>query len=176
MKTFLILYCFFSTADTALIQQFKEFRTAIYTKDITKVKSFIDFPIRNENNEIWDLVFMGNEKQKPTTGNAGKPFTEKDFDKYFDRIFSKRFIQTLQKIKSAQLFTTGDTQTETISDGKSTNYYMSGHYDKTEKTFDLGLQSKTHYKDEDDGEFSIIYQFKILPNGQLKFVQVRLAG
>ena len=74
------------------------------------------------------------------------------------------------------MFTTGDTKTEKISDGKATTYYMDGRFDKAAKTFDLGLQSKTKYKDDDDGEFSIIYQFKILPNGQIRFVQVRLAG
>src|SRR5215467_4758291 len=35
------------------IDSFREFRNSVYQKDKEKVKRFIDFPIMNENNEIW---------------------------------------------------------------------------------------------------------------------------
>lgn len=71
------------------IQSFREFRDAVYRDDKTKVKSFFDFPVMNQNNEIWYLVYDQNEIQTNRLTGRVKPFTGSDFDKYFHRCSQK---------------------------------------------------------------------------------------
>src|SRR5882724_4180110 len=71
------------------IQDFRNFRDAVYKNDRVVVKSFINFPIMNDNNEIWSLVHDGNEKgAQLMSADKIKPFAEKDFDRYYGKIFS----------------------------------------------------------------------------------------
>ncbi len=167
--------------DTAnWIENFREFRNAVYQKDKIKAKQFIDFPIMNVNNEIWSLVYEGNTKEFYTIPDSIKPFTEQDFDKYFNKLFSKRFINTILKIKSEDLLRIGNAETKDFEEGNTT-YKMYATFNKAKRTLSLNLSSNTITKDEtgeiqDGGEFSIGYQFDILKNGQLKLKQVRLAG
>lgn len=158
------------------IDNFRKLRTAIYQGDKATVKTFIDFPIMNENDEIWDLVFLGQEYLIVKSPNSLKPFSEQDFDKYFNKIFTKRFVNSILKIKTADLVKNGHYETIEFSEGKSTSYHMTATYYKSIKRLDLNLASKTFYEDDDDGEFNINYQFQVLENGQIKFLQVRLAG
>src|SRR5687768_853774 len=60
------------------IKNFRIFRDAIYKRDIKKVKGFVNFPIMNPNNEIWYLVYEGNDKAINLLSDQIKPFTEKD--------------------------------------------------------------------------------------------------
>ncbi len=163
------------------IQEFRNFRAAVYEQDKNKVKLFIDFPIMNENNEIWYLVYGENEKALKLLSDKPKPFTEKDFDKYFDKIFTKHFVKTILKLKTEELFKKGETETIELNDGKATSYKMYAIYDKANKTLSLNLASNTVQKDTsgeilDGGEFNVIYYFNIPQTGKIKFYQVRIAG
>lgn len=158
------------------ISSFREFRDAVYHHDKIKTKQFIDFPIMNYGNEIWYLVYIRDEKKTDQIQNKIKPFTEKDFDQYFDRLFPLRFIKGILKIKSEEFYKKGQTETVSLSEGTNTIYRIIATFDKANNTFNLNLSSKTYYKDDDDGESSIDYQFKVLKNGQIKFLQIRLAG
>ena len=167
---------------TTWIQDFRKFRDAVYKNDRVVVKSFIDFPILNDNNEIWSLVYNGDEKRiQLISPDNKKPFTEKDFDRYYEKIFSKRFTKIVLKIKTEELFKKGETKTDGVSDGKATTYEIDASFDKKEQMLYLNLSSNTVEKDEngevmDGGEFSILYEFAVLKNGHIKFRQVRLAG
>lgn len=155
------------------IDNFRAFRTAVYQADKTKVKSFIDFPIMNENNEIWYLVNPENEN----LSDKIKPFTEKDFDQYFGKLFTKEFKDCIQKIKTQELYNTGYFETIEFHNGKETAYKMYATVDKKERSLTLNLAFKTMIKDSNDaGESNILYYFKIEQNEALKFIQVRLAG
>lgn len=162
---------------TSWINNFRQFRTAIYQADKNKVKSFIDFPLMNENNEIWYLISPEDGKLTDKI----KPFTEKDFDKYFRKLFTKEFINCIQKIKTQQLYKTGYFETIELSDGKETTYKMYATVDKKKMALSLNLAFNTVVKSnneeaEDVQESNILYYFKIKKNGELKFIQVRLAG
>ena len=162
------------------IQNFREFRDAIYQRNKTKAKTFFDFPVMNENNEIWYLVYEQGEKQIARLPGKIKPFTESDFDRYFDRLFSKYFIKSILKIKSEELNKKLEIETIELKDG-NTSYKMYVTVDNVKKTLTLNLSSDTVIKDEygevqDGGEFNIIYTFDIIENRQLKFKEVRLAG
>jgi hypothetical protein len=164
---------------TQWIKNFRTFRDAVYQRDKEKVKQFFDFPVMNEGNELWYLVYSGHEKQLSNISDSTKPFTEKDFDKYFDALFPKRFIDCLLKIKSEELWKTGSVDSKAIKDGNTT-YVMSATFDKSDNSLTLNLNSNSPFKTDDgemeSSEFSEIYQFTVLSNGKIKFVRVAMAG
>jgi len=163
------------------IENFRDFRNSIYTNNREKVKRFIDFPILNYNNEIWYLASGDDEKVISKLSDEIEPFTEKDFDKYFENLFPKRFINAILKIKTEELYKKLDVETTEFREGNSTTYKMYATFDKAKQKLTLNLASKTVHKDEhgevlDGGEYNVAYIFDILKNGQIKFKQVRLAG
>ncbi len=167
---------FFPQSDTTgWINSFREFRHAVYTNDRAKAKQFIDFPIMNDNNEIWYLAYNYDDKLISKLPTNIKPFTEKDFDKYYSKIFTKRFINTILKIKSNQLYNTGKAESIRFKD-RSETYKMYVTFDKEDKTLTLNLASETAIKTEDGGQFNVIYQFDVINNHEIKFRRVRLAG
>jgi len=162
------------------IDDFKVFRDAVYHSDQEKVKTFFSFPVLNPSNEIWWLVLSDREREaKKLTGEIA-PFTEKDFSKYYKKIFPPAFTSTLLKIKSAELFNKGETESVEIKKGNTT-YKMYASVDKETHVLSLNLSYTTVWKDDkgevtDGGESSVIYSFSILPDQHLKFMYVRLAG
>ena len=166
---------------TKWINNFKEFRNAVYKKDKAKVKKFINFPVLSSGNQIWYLAYNGNEKALNLLNDKTKPFTEKDFYLYFDKIFSKLFINAILKIKTNELNNKGETESIELNYGKATTYKMIATFEKSTHSLSLNLASNTIEKDTngeilDGGEFNIIYQFEISSTGQLKLKQVELAG
>ncbi|MFN8252094.1 MAG: hypothetical protein U0V75_09450 [Ferruginibacter sp.] len=168
-------------ADTAAwLTSFKAFRTAVYNKDKQQVKTFLSFPVMNEANEIWYVAYGNDEKKMRSIPGKIKPFTEKDFDKYYDRLFSKSFIGALMKIKSEELYKKGTAETPELRESNNTTYRMYASVDKAAKTLSLNLAFNTVIKDEngevqDGGESNIIYEFKI-SNHKIVFRQLRIAG
>jgi hypothetical protein len=164
---------------TKWIDNFRTFRDAVYQKNKEKVKQFFDFPVMNEWNGIWRLAYSGNENKLETISDSIKPFTEKDFDTYFDALFPKQFIDCLLKIKSEELWKTGNVESKAIKVGNTT-YIMLATFAKEDNTLTLGLSSKSPYKN-DDGEldaveYSEIYQFTVLSDGKIKFLRITQAG
>ena len=171
----------FKQKDTAYwIDNFKQFRDAIFQRDKTKAKVFFNFPIKDSSNEIWYLAYDQSEKPISKLRNIVKPFTEADFDKYFNKIFPENFVKSLLKIKTDELYKKGAYQTLEFKNGETT-YILYSTFDKTENTLELNFASKTEYKDEkgeplDGGEFNIIYYFELTKKGHIKIKQIRLAG
>jgi hypothetical protein len=165
-----------ATSDTAKwIDSFREFRDAVYQRKKEKVKSFIEFPIASR--EIWYLVGDDNK----TNGQTDKsiPFTEKDFDKHYSKLFFKVFVNCLLKVKTEELYKSGEYQTPAIKDG-ATTYILHCTVDKTDNTLSLNLNSRARV-DIGNGEYeaaegSTIYIFAILPNGRIKFKNLQMAG
>jgi len=161
------------------IDNFKKFRNAVYQNDRVKVKQFIDFPILNENNEIWYLVYEGNGKALKSLSDKIKPFTEKDFDKYYEKLFPTKFITSILKVKSEELFKSGSFETQELK-ADSTTYKMYARFHKATNLLELNLAWNTPIKNRDGtvdpGEGNISYEFVVVKNGQIKFKQVRLAG
>jgi len=169
----------FKQKDTSYwVDNFRQFRYAIFQRDKIKAKAFFNFPIIDSSNEIWYLAYDRNEKAVELLHDAIKPFTETDFDKYFDKLFSKTFVKSLLKIKTDELFKKGAYQTPEFKDHFA-SYILYSTYDKTENTLDLNFTSGK-YRDEKgeplDGEFNIFYLFQLTKKGHIKFIQIRLAG
>jgi hypothetical protein len=158
------------------IDAFRAFRTAVFQGEKQKVKRFFKFPIRNENNEIWYLAYGNDEKSLQNLASEIVPFTEADFDKYYDKIFPKTFIKSILKIKTDSLFLKSEYQTIQLYDG-STAYSVSATHDKTEKQLVLSVsyQTPARSKEEENTEYNMIYYFDIVEN-TIQFKQIRMAG
>lgn len=44
------------------VDNFRQFRDALYRADKSKAKVFFNFPLSNEANEIWYLAYAGNDE------------------------------------------------------------------------------------------------------------------
>ena len=161
------------------VLNFRKLRELLYTKNKNAAKAFFSFPLTNKESEIWWLVTdrAGMNGRIP---NKAKPFTEKDFDKYFRQLFPDAFSRCLLKIKADELYQKGSFETALITDSSS-SYKIYAAYDPVKKTVELNFSQNTVYKDEngeitDGGEFNIIYFFRITAKGHLHFVKLMLAG
>lgn len=164
---------------TNWVNSFREFRSAIYAHDKAKASKFVDFPILDVGNEIWYLAY-GYDERISQLPNTIKPFTEQDFHKYFDNLFSKRFINAILKIKSEELYKKGMFGIGEFQEGDDTTYGIDGTFNKEECSLQLQLLSNTVVRDEngqvqDGGESSITYEFAV-KSGEIKLVQIWLAG
>jgi hypothetical protein len=170
----------FKQKDTTYwVDNLRQFRDALYKNDKTKAKEFLDFPFQNEGNEIWYLAYSDNEKAIDKLNENVKPFTEKDFDKYFNKLFTKQLIKCFLKIKTDDLYKTGKSESPEIKDGLTT-YKLYVTFDKTDKTIELNLATKTPYKisetEYEAGESNFIYRFQISKNGHIKLKRILIAG
>lgn len=154
---------------TAWTQSFLKFSKAVTSGDKKAVKNFIDFPIKNEGNEIWFLadskLVMEIEPDKV------KPFTESDYEKYFSSIFSIDLRKTLEKIDTRQFFKTHESTSPEVEVVKDSKSCLTAEYDKASQKLTLLLNNKG-----EEFELSVRYEFDIIAGQQLKFRQVRVAG
>lgn len=162
------------------IDQFREFRNAVYARDKAKVKQFFNFPVMNENNEIWYLANDG-RPGNDLSPDTIKPFTGRDFDRYFYDLFSKKFIAALLKIKSDELYKKDHTETPEFRENDHSTYRIIADYDTKERTLTLNLFTNAELTDEkgealDGGESSIIYYFAVSADNHLTFKKIRIAG
>ena len=152
------------------IEDFKDFRDAVYQKQKQKVKTYFSFPVQQEQNEIWYLV-----EEENTTGKT--TFSEKDFDLHFEKIFPPAFVKTVLKIKSADLYSKGEAESPEVKEGDTQSYQMFATFDSTENILSLNLAFKIYYQDAEEwGEHNAIYRFLVLPGGRLRFQRVNMAG
>jgi hypothetical protein len=161
------------------VHNLKQFRAALYIKDKSTAKEFVDFPFKNQGNEIWYLAYSNNEKALDKLNKNVKPFTEKDFDKYFDAIFSNHFIKCLLRIKADELYKSCKSESPVYTDGLNT-YILYATYHKAKQMLVLNFATKTAYKisetEYETGETNFIYQFVVLKNGFIKLKRIEIAG
>jgi hypothetical protein len=160
------------------IDDFRNLRTAIYKEDVEKQKAYFNFPLNADTTQVWEAVYdQVDENKRPSTLSA--TFTEADFEKYRHAIFSKSFMKGLLKVKSKELFQTGEYTTAKINEGKET-FSMIAQYDKATTTLQLSLTYPGGTDEEgnyvSEGEYAIIYFFKVEQNKHLKFDKILFAG
>jgi hypothetical protein len=165
--------------ESILISSFNSFREAMLKGDRQKVKSFFDFPITGEHNEIWFVADQDIDSTLAEEKNE-KPFIEKHFEQYFARLFPEMFVRSINQVNADSLFQNGEYNTADDKIGE-TIFSMLASFDKKENVLYLNLATRTPVKGEglDDFEFSefnMIYQFAAVRDGRLKFKQINLAG
>ena len=149
--------------------QFKELQKAFLENDETKIKTFVKNPIMSESNSIWHLLEIDVTKND----NTEVPFTNKDFEKYHQLIFSPIFLELFQKIDFNEFYVKSNYETKFIQKGKE-RYKMI--CSKVDDLYILNLYSEAEYEEGmGNMEFSVIYEFKII-NQKLKLIDIQLAG
>ena len=133
-----------------------------------EVKTYFDFPIKNDN--FWYVALESEKWEK----HLGKGFGEKEFQTYFNGIFNDNFRKTLAKIDVDKLFKKGRDEAEytnkSPSDGSKNTLEIVYADDKITMTFN----STVYYEDMAD-EYSQVFVFTT-KDGVLKFKDFQIAG
>lgn len=170
-----------TVAKTTWIKSLREFRDALYQDDLEKIKTFIDFPLNEELNFIWFICQDPGEEEYP---DLSIPFTEDDFDKSYKNVFSKQFIKSLLKVKTQELYEKGTFETIELQEFPLKYKIYADFYKKT-KRLSLALyteelmyemQSEVEVPKDQYIESSIIYEFEVNENNEIKFKRIQLAG
>ncbi|RZK20013.1 MAG: hypothetical protein EOO86_05885 [Pedobacter sp.] len=170
-----------SVATFNWIDDFKEFRQAVYTKNKTKLKTYFNFPVGDKS---WgSLVSFNAEESKSRAAKYANPdlFYEEDFDQYFDRIFDADFVKSVMKIKTKDLYEEKLAQTPEFK-GDDFNFTMIANYDDDdEPIFQLNLSYTNNAVDENgeqvsEGEHNVIYIFHVINGKKLVFKSKVFAG
>lgn len=154
----------FAASSEDVISNFKKFRQAVYQNDLKNVKSFIDFPFKSK-----DACSLVDE-------NTSKDIlTEKDFDKYHDKIFSKMFLETVLKINTSELLRKGTTTTQYLKFNNKKSK-ITAAFEKPDALI-LSLLSESYIENLDwKPEQEIIYEFIVLKTGKIKLFNILIAG
>jgi hypothetical protein len=170
------------TLNSSWINDFRDFRNAVYHNDVNKIKTHFSFPVLNTNNEIWSVALADSTDFFAGVGSDTIiPFTEKDFAKYYKKLFRREFINGILKIKSDELFKKNRASTDLLDSDSTTSYIMHASIDKEDNTLSLVLSFNTSIEDDngdfvEGGEAGIGYIFIIQPDGHLLFKEIRIAG
>ncbi|WP_406825981.1 hypothetical protein [Pedobacter sp. KACC 23697] len=161
---------------------FKNFRDAVYSKNLKKLKTYFDFPVADDGASIWSLCHLTESEIKARKNKFKNPdlFYEQDLEQYYSRIFNADFVKTLQKIKSDKLYETYYNETPAIVT-VDTKYKLIAEYNATGAVLSLNLAYTNNAKDEEgnevsEGEYNIIYSFKVIDGKYLKFKRIDIAG
>lgn len=160
------------------MEDFKDFRTAVYQNNRAEQKKHFRFPITDP--EIWFLCQLTPAEQNKRKSTVKNPdyFYEADFDHCAAKLFPKSFVNCIQKIKTKELFEEGHYDTPEFDDAEG-KYLMYATVDTTTEELVLN-QSFLNGEDEDgnyvsEGEYNIIYIFSI-SGDKLMLKRITMAG
>lgn len=157
------------------VDQFKEFRLALFHKDKKKLDQFFDFPIQSDKNELWILI---DEKGfESFEENQAKPISKELFYKNIDKIFSKEFIQLVLKVKSDSLRFGKEYEISTKDEIEKLLFnFESKSFSILHNTVFIYDNETKDTNDDFTTESAKIYHFEVNKSGQLKFKSISLAG
>lgn len=101
--------------NAAWTKDFKHFQLALKKNEIAKVKAYVSWPLKSEKNGIWEVV-LGRDQNKK------QPFSEEDFDTYFDKIFPDLINKSFQEIPIDLLLKKGNFTSKKIQDAYNYAY------------------------------------------------------
>lgn len=148
---------------------FRTLQKAIASGDRIAVKSFIDFPIKDEGNDIWYIA--DSKLVMEIDPKKIKPFTEADYEEYFGAIFSLDFRKTFEKLNLEEFFQNNSATSPEIEFLKGTKSQLQASYDKAAQKLTLTVLSSG-----ESFEFAVIYEFAIDVDQKIKLRQVHVAG
>jgi len=160
------------------IDDFKNFRDAAYYNDVNKLKSYFNFPVNTDSSQLFIGVALSDEEAREAIRKL-KFFTEADLKRYHKNLFHPAFMKSLLKVKSAELFKTGESSSPKFSD-KDGDYQMYVTYNRDNHTLTLNL-AYSNGTDENgehvsEGEYNLIYEFDVLDDKYIRFKKVDMAG
>lgn len=163
------------TAVATWIDDFKNFRNAVYNKDPEQLKSYFEFPLNADSSQIWSAIDTEGKRQ----GADSNHFNEEDFNKHYHELFPAEFLKCLLKIKSAKLYSTGENASPEFNENDQlftlyTNFYKDTQELHLNMAYGGGLDENGERVSE--GEHNIIYVFTVTDHKHLKFKKIVFAG
>ena len=160
------------------IDDFKIFRDAAYYNDVNKLKKYFNFPVNTDSSQLFIGLTQSDEEAREAIQKL-KFFTEADLKRYHKNLFHPAFMKSLLKVKSAELFKTGESSSPKFSD-KDGDYQMHVTYNGDAHTLTLDL-AYFSAKDENgdyvsEGECNLIYEFDVIEDKYIRFKKVDMAG
>lgn len=147
---------------------FLELQKAIATGDSEALKSFFEFPIQNKGNEIWyyaDSRLVTEIKPKDI-----KPFTEADFDLYFNSIFSIDLRRTISKLDIESFFKNNKGSSPEIEVVENTKSKLEARFDNKKNKLTLSLITTVR----PDLALTTHFEFEITASQNIKFLQLHV--
>jgi antitoxin component YwqK of YwqJK toxin-antitoxin module len=147
---------------------FLELQKAIATGDSEALKSFFEFPIQNKGNEIWyyaDSRLVTEIKPKDI-----KPFTEADFDLYFNSIFSIDLRRTISKLDIESFFKNNKGSSPEIEVVENTKSKLEARFDNKKNKLTLSLITTVR----PDLALTTHFEFEITASQKIKFLQLHV--
>ncbi|MFC4211860.1 hypothetical protein ACFOWA_11740 [Pedobacter lithocola] len=164
------------------VDDLKNFRQALYTKDIAKLKTYFIFPYDGDKSSIWSQMSFNDVEIAARKSKYVKPelFYAEDFNKYFDIIFNADFVKTIMKIKTSQLYSKHHSETPQFIADEQT-YEMIADYNKEQNVLQLNMSYDNNSLDENgekvsEGEHNVIYIFDVIDGKNIIFKKLELAG
>ena len=148
-------------------------QNAIAQGDKEKIKNFISFPFNNPDggNDIWKVALKGKEQE-----HKRQDFQSKDFDDYFDNLFTASIRAEIHKINLLNLDKENISQSiSTLENGETVKIVLSKDYINHEAHLTMMISnygSKTNLSKDINN--TIVYIFKIEQNINLKLHAVFL--
>lgn len=160
---------------TACAEKLDDFIKSLSDKNKQDVKKAFTFPVNDLEGNIWNLIYI----DKDTLVSGEQTFTEADFNKNYDKLFTPGFVKTLSDTDIEKLFKDKYYRTKEISEGnaeeKIVNYTISEFNSKT-GILTFSYMYEYYENDEKVGESSVIYFFILSRECEIKFQKVMLAG
>ena len=163
--------------DTAWFSDFRALSVALSRGDRAAVKSWFKFPIVDSLNEIWAFTDSG---EVVTRENGAVPFTEKDFDVRYDRLFPQELVKGMEKLKLDSLVP-GMADDLELGGNDSLRYSLITYVDGAKTEFNLLLNTtyipvvEGKRDEEESMENSVGFIFEIRGGKKLMFRELRLA-
>jgi len=158
------------------------FRTALQQNDVSKMAEYFNFPFEDQGSVIWHLCDLSEEDlatRKQTVTNPDL-FYKKDLELYHEKVFNQHFKELLAKLDMKKLYRshTAESPEVVATDGI---YKLYADYSKVDGSLSLNMSVGNNMKDEDgeymsEGEYNIIYSFKIINNKKLVLSRLDMAG
>jgi len=167
------------------VDDFKNFRSAVLTKDKGKLKTYFKFPVvTTENSSLWYLIQLSDgewKKRKLKYGSKADSFYEEDLDRYIDEIFDADFVKAITKIKTAKLLNEQHSESPVFTKGDYTYQMLADFYVEEQNALYLNMSFGNTGVDENgehvsEGEHNNIYMFEVVDNKRIIFKGFTVAG
>lgn len=154
-----------------LKNQFDRFINSVIEGEKNDVKVFFDFPIKSD--DLWYKVL----DDTAVENHLGTFLNEKDFEDYFDKIFTTSLKECLSAIDVKQLFDNGKFTTEPFT-SKENGYLVENQIEATYSNNEVRLVFNSIVQDNENelnAEHAEIYIFNVVEN-RLKLSSFYMAG
>jgi len=135
---------------------------SVFIQDLKKessqdLKKYFKFPLSNDI--LWDVIKLNNKNDTLVVRNS---FNEDDFETYFGKIFTKKFVSLLNEVDTNELFELKEFKTKSIFEAESSivsEIYLYAYLIENKKELYVSYIIKNS-EDGDIYEVSIIYIFQ----------------